>query len=136
MARPGASGDLITLDPADSQAQQAADQRRDGGTTRIDLHEDPPNPPPFVLPILTAIIWTPAPLTLAATNVKANVLSRAWRQADALHGLGACWASCSLPGISPLVLLREPICLQAVGQMARVTHRDHMTAVDLVDLEA
>ena len=33
-------------------------------------------------------------------------------------------------------LLREPIYLQAVGQMARVTHRDHMTAVDLVDLEA
>jgi hypothetical protein len=40
------------------------------------------------------------------------------------------------PSLSPLILGLEAIRLQAVGQLARPAHRDHVTPVHLVDRDA
>jgi predicted phage baseplate assembly protein len=51
-------------------------------TTRVDLVEDPPDPPPFHLFHLQAAIWNPAPLKLTTTSVASSVLAGSWKQAD------------------------------------------------------
>jgi predicted phage baseplate assembly protein len=51
-------------------------------TTRLELAEDPPSPPPFVFLHLPLIKWDPTPLKLTTAAVKTKVLSGSWRQAD------------------------------------------------------
>lgn len=51
-------------------------------TTRVDLDEDPPAPPPFVFTLLPFAPWNPAPVKLTKTAVATKVLAGAWKQAD------------------------------------------------------
>jgi predicted phage baseplate assembly protein len=52
------------------------------GTTRLDVAEDPPDPPPFLRLVLTRAAFVLQPMRLSTASVTANVLSGAWRQAD------------------------------------------------------
>jgi hypothetical protein len=51
-------------------------------TTRLELAEDPPAPPPLVFFHLPPIKWDPTPLKLTTAAVKSKVLSGSRRQAD------------------------------------------------------
>jgi hypothetical protein len=51
-------------------------------TTRVDLAEDPPDPPPFKFLYLAVAIWQPAAAKLTTESVRSNVLSGSWKQAD------------------------------------------------------
>lgn len=51
-------------------------------TTRVDVAEDPPDPPPFQFVYLVAAIWKPAPVKLTTATVTSNVLAGSWKQAD------------------------------------------------------
>ena len=53
-----------------------------GGTTRIDLVSDPPDPRRFVFRHLPPAIFFPQRATLSTTFVAANILGYSWRQAD------------------------------------------------------
>ena len=56
------------------------DTERD--TTRLELVEDPPDPPRFLFHLLPLIKWDPTPAKLTSAAVKTKVLSGSWRQAD------------------------------------------------------
>ncbi|MFC8681515.1 putative baseplate assembly protein [Microbacterium ureisolvens] len=49
--------------------------------TRIDLAEDPPDPPPLFVHLPLAI-WSPLPATLSTASVASTVLAGSWKQAD------------------------------------------------------
>jgi predicted phage baseplate assembly protein len=51
-------------------------------TTRLELAEDPPDPPPLFFIHLPLIKWDPTPVKLTTAAVKSKVLSGSWRQAD------------------------------------------------------
>jgi predicted phage baseplate assembly protein len=53
-----------------------------GGTTRIDLVSDPPDPPRFVFRQLPPAIFFPRRVALSTSFVAANILGFSWRQAD------------------------------------------------------
>jgi len=53
-----------------------------GGTTRIDLVADPPDPPRFVFRQRPPAIFFPERIGLSTSLVAANILGYSWRQAD------------------------------------------------------
>lgn len=84
-------GDLILIAEESKEAKRVVKVTRDAarGETRVDLHEDPPDPPPFRMPL-----WPPWPIgifltdrpNLTDTLVASNILGFSWRQDD-LHAL-------------------------------------------------
>lgn len=56
------------------------------GVTRVDLTEDPPDPPPFSLPILPIGLFMMERLSLTNHLVASTMLNRSWRQHD-LHAM-------------------------------------------------
>jgi predicted phage baseplate assembly protein len=51
-------------------------------TTRLELAEDPPSPPPLLFVLLPFAPWEPAPQKLTSSAVANKVLSGSWRQQD------------------------------------------------------
>ena len=56
------------------------------GVTRVELTEDPPDPPPFRLPILPIGLFVVERLSLTNRLVASTMLNRSWRQHD-LHAM-------------------------------------------------
>ena len=83
-----APGDRILIVAGDDDDQRAVQSvvkvtaDTTGGTTRIDLVADPPDPPRFVFPLLPPAVFRPQRFALSSAFVAENVLGFSWRQAD------------------------------------------------------
>jgi predicted phage baseplate assembly protein len=81
-------GDSILIVAGDTNDQQAVQQVVNvtadtvGGTTRIDLVADPPDPPRFTIWDLPPAVFYPWQVALSGAFVADNILGYSWRQAD------------------------------------------------------